>query len=516
MEDAIKPRASARVIRLHADDDVVISLDQLVAGTRIDSEGVTSVGLIPPGHKVATRSIEPGAAVRRYGQIIGFASAPIRRGQHVHTHNLAMGDFSRDYAYATEARATPVAAASATFQGIVRDDGRVATRNYIGILTSVNCSATVARAIADHFRRDVHPEALADYPQVDGVVALTHGSGCAVDADGDGLKILQRTLGGYACHTNFWGTLVIGLGCETNQIPRLLATQGLTENERLRAFTIQDTGGTTRTIARGIELIKEMLPRANQVKRQPVPASHLVVGLQCGGSDSYSGISANPVLGAAVDLLVQQGGTAILSETPEIYGAEHLLTRRARTPEVGRKLVARIAWWEAHCARGGAQMNNNPSAGNKAGGLSTVLEKSLGGIAKAGTTNLNQVYEYAEPVREHGLVFMDTPGYDPVSATGQVAGGANLICFTTGRGSAYGCAPSPSLKLATNTALMERQSDDMDLNCGQVLDGTQSIPALGATLFQLILDTASGAKSRSETHGYGQNEFVPWQISVVT
>ena len=509
-------RPHARVIRLHPQDDVVISLDQLVSGTHIASEGVIVAGLVPPGHKLATRAIEAGAAVRRYGQIIGFASQPIRAGQHVHTHNLAMGDFTRDYAHGAEARPTLPASEPATFEGIVREDGRVATRNYIGVLTSVNCSATVARAIADHFRRDIHPDMLAPFPNVDGVVALTHGAGCAVDPDGEGLAILQRTLGGYACHPNFASVLVIGLGCETNQIPRLLATQGLTDSARLRSFTIQDTGGTTKTIARGIELIKEMLPQANDVKRQTVPASHLVIGLQCGGSDGYSGISANPVLGAAVDLLVQHGGTAILSETPEIYGAEHLLTRRAQTPEVGHKLVERIRWWEAYCARNGAAMDNNPSAGNKAGGLTTVLEKSLGGIAKAGSTNLVDVYEYAQPVKVHGLVFMDTPGYDPISATGQVAGGANLICFTTGRGSAYGCAPSPSVKLATNTALWERQSDDMDLNCGEVLDGTRSIGELGARLFRMLLDTASGQASRSELHGYGQQEFVPWQISVIT
>ena len=519
VEAAVSPALAtkhARVIRLHADDDVVISLDQLVSGTLIASEGVTALGLIPPGHKMATRAVQQGAAVRRYGQIIGFASQPIRAGQHVHTHNLATGDFTRDYAYSAEARATVAATESATFRGIVREDGRVATRNYIGILTSVNCSATVARAIADHFRRDIHPDALAAFPNVDGVVALTHGSGCAMDSEGVGLGVLQRTLGGYACHPNFHSVLVIGLGCETNQIPRLLATQGLKDSERLRSFTIQDTGGTTKTIARGIELIEQMLPQANRVVRQTVLASHLAIGLQCGGSDGYSGISANPVLGAAVDRLVAQGGTAILSETPEIYGAEHLLTRRAVTPEVGRKLVERIRWWEDYCARNGAAMDNNPSAGNKAGGLTTVLEKSLGGIAKGGTTNLTEVYEYAQAVKARGLVFMDTPGYDPISATGQVAGGANMICFTTGRGSAYGCAPSPSVKLATNTALWLKQSDDMDLNCGAVLDGTKTIAELGAELFEMWLATASGQRSRSELHGYGQNEFVPWQISVIT
>jgi altronate hydrolase len=509
-------KSRARVIRLHPDDNVVVALDQLLPGTHVASEGVEASGLIPPGHKMATCPIEEGQPVRRYGQIIGFASQPIRVGQHVHTHNLTMGEFARDYAFGADARETARLEESATFQGIVREDGTVATRNYIGVLTSVNCSATVARAIADHFRRDVHPDELAPFPNVDGVVALTHSSGCAIDSEGEGLEVLQRTLAGYARHPNFAGVLVIGLGCETNQISRLVASQGLSESSRLQTYAIQDAGGTTKSIERGIELVKQMLPKANAIQRQPVSASHLVIGLQCGGSDGYSGITANPVLGAAVDLLVQHGGTAILSETPEIYGAEHLLTRRARTPEVGQKLVKRIQWWEDHCSRNGAAMNNNPSAGNKAGGLTTVLEKSLGGIAKGGSTNMNEVFEYAEPVTSRGLVFMDTPGFDPVSATGQVAGGANLICFTTGRGSAYGCAPSPSIKLATNTALWERQSDDMDLNCGEVLEGNVSIPELGARLFQLMLDTASGQRSRSEIHGYGQNEFVPWQISVIT
>ena len=508
-------------IRLHPADDVVIARSQLVGGAKVEDFAVR--GLIPAGHKVATRAIAAGEPVRRYNQIIGFANKPIAPGEHVHTHNLDMGPdkgavtegFVRDYAFGADVKPAP-AKREATFMGIKRADGRVATRNYIGVLTSVNCSATAARAIADHFSRKTNPAALADYPNVDGIVALTHGTGCGMDTQGMGMQILERTLTGYATHPNFAGVLVVGLGCEANQINAWLATGHLAEGENFRTFNIQDTGGTRKTVEKGIALINEMLPRANAVKREPCSAAHITIGLQCGGSDGYSGISANPALGAAVDLLVAHGGTAILSETPEVYGAEHLLTRRAQTPEVGRKLVERIRWWEAYCARNGAAMDNNPSAGNKAGGLTTVLEKSLGGIAKAGSTNLVDVYEYAQPVRAQGLVFMDTPGYDPISATGQVAGGANLICFTTGRGSAYGCAPSPSFKLATNTALWERQSDDMDLNCGEVLDGTRSIKELGARLFQMLLDTASGQPSRSELHGYGQQEFVPWQISVVT
>lgn len=509
-------RAVPNALRLHRDDDVLIARSQLLPGTSIAGESCVVSGLIPPGHKIAARRIEAGAPVRRYGQIIGFASRAIQAGEHVHTHNLTMADFERDYAFCEDARPTAPAAETRTFDGIVRADGRVATRNYIGILTSVNCSATVARAIADHFRRDIHPEALAAYPNVDGVVALTHGVGCAVDPEGEGLAVLQRTLAGYARQPNFAGVLLIGLGCETNQIPRILERQGLQEGARLHTFNIQDSGGTAKTIARGIEIVQGMLVEANQAVRTPVPVSHLVVGLQCGGSDGYSGISANPALGAAVDLLVRHGGTAILSETPEIYGAEHLLTRRAVSPAVGHKLVERIRWWERYCARHDAEINNNPSAGNKAGGLTTVLEKSLGGIAKAGTTNLVEVYEYAEPVSARGLVFMDTPGYDPISATGQVAGGANLICFTTGRGSAYGCAPSPSLKIATNSALWQRQEEDIDLNCGAILDGDKSIEQMGRELFELMIATASGERSKSERHGYGQNEFVPWQIGAIT
>ena len=506
---------TSAAIRIHPEDNVVIARRQLLGGTVLAEEGVTVAGLVPPGHKIATRPIAAGEPVRRYGQIIGSATQPIAPGQHVHVHNLAFSEFARTHEPGAGALPTLHATDPATFDGIVRADGRVATRNYIGVLTSVNCSATAARAIADHFRRDIRPEALADYPNVDGVVALTHGMGCATDSAGEELLVLRRTLGGYARHANFAAVLVVGLGCETNQIQGLIAQEGLEEGAHLQTFSIQDTGGTAKTVARGVELIKRMLPHANRVKRQPVPASHLTVGLQCGGSDGYSGISANPALGAAVDRLVRHGGTAILSETPEIYGGEHLLTRRAVSRDVADKLLARIAWWEAYTARNGMKMDNNPSAGNKAGGLTTILEKSLGAIAKSGTTALVDVVEFAEAVKARGFVYMDTPGYDPVSATGQVAGGANLICFTTGRGSAYGCAPSPSLKLSTNTALWHKQQEDIDIDCGTVIDGLESVDEVGERIFRLMLETASGRATKSELHGYGQNEFVPWQLGAV-
>jgi len=502
-------------IRLHADDDVVIARQQLVGGTRLMDENVTVVGLIPPAHKVATRAIAKGAPVKRYNQIIGFASRDIAPGEHVHLNNLQMGSFDRDYAFGVDVKPTQYMTPPATFLGIVRasgpNAGRVATRNYLGILSTVNCSATVARGIAGHFTR----ERLAAFPNVDGVVALTHGSGCGMDTHGEGMQLLRRTLGGYAKHPNFAGVLMVGLGCEANQISALLGAEQLQEGPLLRTYSIQDTGGTAKSIARGIALIEEMLPHANEVTRVPVPASHITVGLQCGGSDGYSGITANPALGAAVDLLVRHGGTAILSETPEIYGAEHLLTRRAVSRAVGEKLVSRITWWEEYTTREKGEMNNNPSPGNKAGGLTTILEKSLGAVAKGGTTNLVDVYEYAEPVTAKGFVYMDTPGYDPVSATGQVAGGANMIIFTTGRGSAYGCAPSPSLKLSTNTPLWIKQEEDIDLNCGEIADGTTTVAETGERLFRLLLETASGGKTKSERHGYGQSEFVPWYLGAV-
>jgi altronate hydrolase len=501
-------QAADLTIRLNPDDDVVIARVEIPEGTLLVKEGNVRVAArVPAGHKIATREVKTGAPVRRYNQIIGFATRDIRAGEHVHVHNIAMGDFERDYAFGVDAKPTQYFDPPATFQGIVRPDGRVATRNYIGVITSVNCSATVAKLIARQFENR-----LDEFPGVDGVVALAHKTGCGMASEGEAVDILRRTTAGYIRHANFHSVLLVGLGCEANQINALLAAQGLKRSDHLHAFTIQDKGGTRKAVEEGVARIRELLPDANRVRREPVPASHLVLGLQCGGSDGYSGISANPALGAAVDLLVRHGGTAILSETPEIYGAEHLLTRRAVSREVGEKLIRRIKWWEDYTARSGNEMNNNPSPGNKAGGLTTILEKSLGAVAKGGTTNLVDVYEYAAPVTAKGFVYMDTPGYDPVSATGQVAGGANLICFTTGRGSAYGCKPAPSLKLATNSPLFARQEDDMDINCGTVIDGKESIAEAGARFFELVLRTASGAKSKSEQWGYGEDEFAPWML----
>jgi altronate hydrolase len=498
------------VIRLHPGDSVVIARTTLLPGAPV-ANGIAAQDRIPAGHKVAVRPIAQGEEVRRYGQIIGFASRPIAPGQHVHVQNCEMGDFAKDYAFGLDAKPTAFFNPAASFQGIRRPDGRIATRNYIGILTSVNCSAHVAGLVADMFRRNpfTGDDPLAAYPNVDGVVALTHKTGCGMTQD-EPLRVLRRTLAGYARHPNFSHVIVLGLGCEVNQIGGLIQEQKLAG--RLKAMDIQTMGGTRKTVEAGVAFVKEVLAEANQVRREPVPASELTVALQCGGSDGYSGVSANPALGAASDILVRHGGTVILSETPETYGAEHLLTRRAVSPEVGEKLVALMRWWEDYTAREGAEMNANPSPGNKAGGLTTILEKSLGAMAKAGSTNLVDVVQYAEEVRAKGFVFMDTPGYDPVAATGQVAGGANLVCFTTGRGSVFGCKPAPSIKLATNSLMFKHIEDDMDVNCGTILDGDETVQECGQRIFDLMLRVASGEPTKSESFDFGAAEFAPWVL----
>jgi altronate hydrolase len=497
-----------RTLRLHSVDNVIVAIDEIEAGTVV--EGITASRRVPKGHKMAIAAVAPGEPVKKFGQIIGFASQQIGPGQWVHEHNVEVRDFARDYQVAEGAREEPLLPLEqrATFEGYRRANGKVGTRNYLAVLTSVNCSASVARFIAKEVERS---ELLKDFPNVDGVIALVHGTGCGLAAKGEGFDTLKRTQWGYASNPNIAGVVLVGLGCEVFQIGRMKQEYGIIENENFRTMTIQDTGGTKKTVEAGVQLLREMLPGANQARRVVVPASELVLALQCGGSDGYSGITANAALGAAVDRLVRHGGTAILSETPEIYGAEHLLTRRAATQEIGEKLISIIRWWENYTSRTGDVMNNNPSPGNKAGGLTTILEKSLGAAVKGGTTTLTGVYHYAEPVTTRGFVYMDTPGYDPVSATGQVAGGANLLAFTTGRGSAYGCKPVPSTKLTTNSDIFRRMIDDMDINCGDILDGV-SIEDKGQEIFEHLLRVASGERTKSEMLGYGDAEFVPWQI----
>jgi len=500
------------LIRLHPADNVRIARVDIVAGARLDEIGATTRGNIRAGHKVAAQLIRVGDPIRKYNAVIGHAAHDIAPGEWLHDHNISSGRGGEDYAYASEARRLLAVSDSAReyFLGYPHASGRVGTRNYVGILASVNCSATVVHKAAEWFT----PERLAEFENVDGVVAFAHTTGCGME-NGEPLALLRRTIGGYVRHPNIGAAVVVGLGCERNQIGALMTDQGLRDVGAVRSLIIQDEGGTRRAIEAAISAVKEVLPVANERRRQKFPASELVLGMQCGASDGFSSISANPALGVASDLLVRQGGTSILSETPEIYGVEYMLTRRAVSRTVGEKLVARIRWWEEYARGRDVQLNGNVTPGNMAGGLTNIVEKSLGSLMKGGNAPLEAVYQYAETVVQRGLVFMDSPGYDPVSATGQVAGGANVICFTTGRGSTFGCKPVPSIKIATNSPMFHRLEEDMDLNAGQILDGNKDVEQMGAEIFAAILDHASGRPTKSEALDLGRHEFVPWQIGIM-
>lgn len=495
-------------LKLNAADNVAVARRVLASGE--DAGGVLTRAAVPMGHKVALEPIGRGEVIRKFAQVIGYASEDIAAGDHVHTHNVEFRQVSGEYDFGTNLR--PVEPAQQdTFMGYRRDNGTVGTRNYIAIVTSVNCSATAARMIAAHFTA----ERLAAYPNVDGVCAFVHGTGCGMAGDGDGFEALQRVMWGYARHPNHAGVLMVGLGCEMNQIDWLLEAYGLKQGPLFHTMNIQNVAGLRRTVELGIAKIEAMLPLANEATRTPCPVSALKVALQCGGSDAWSGITANPALGYACDLLAAQGGTGVLAETPEIYGAEHLLTERAISEDVGRRLINLIDWWEDYTARNQGSMDNNPSPGNKAGGLTTILEKSLGAAAKGGTSPLTAVYRYAEHVRDAGFTFMDSPGYDPASVTGQIAGGCQIVCFTTGRGSAFGSKPAPTLKISTNSEMAQRMSEDMDIDAGRILSEGMSIEAMGREIYARILSLASGEASFSEAQGLGDYEFVPWQIGAV-
>ncbi len=500
-------------VQLRPEDNIAVAARHLAPGTEIAHDGGTLKlsGRVGMGHKVALRPIKKGAAVYKYGQVIGFASADIAPGDHVHVHNVAADAFERDYAFCRDRPPPPPPAEPRSFMGYDRGGGRYGTRNYVAIISTVNCSASTSKYISERVRAS---GMLRDYPNVDGVVAITHKAGCAMQYGGPDHNQLDRTLAGFAKHPNVSAYLLVGLGCETGQAIHLIESQGLIQlgsEKKPTVITVQECGGIGKTVEAGVRAVAELLPRVNDVRRTKLPAQHLVLGTNCGGSDGNSGVTANPALGVASDLVVQQGGTSILAETPEIYGAEHLLTRRAVSREVGEKLVERIKWWEWYTGLFGAEINNNPSPGNKEGGLTTIYEKSLGAIAKGGSTALVDVVGYAEPVKAKGFVVMDTPGYDPVSMTGIVAGGANVLVFTTGRGSVYGCKPAPSIKVATNTPMYEHMVDDMDVNAGVILEGAP-VERVGRQIFEELLEVASGKKTKSERNDVGEEEFAPWSI----
>lgn len=524
---------------LREGDDVAVATRELNPGDTASAPGTGPVAVrqpVPRGHKIALRAVPAGAEVHKYGQVIGVATTDIAPGDHVHAHNLGFEEGTREAPLGGTHTNLPLPdGVRPTFRGYRRADGRVGTRNFVAILTSVNCSASTAKMIADQFRG----AALDEFGRVDGVIALTHTSGCGLVPDSEGGQILLRTLRGYAAHPNVAGLLVLGLGCEmvpgaalsvrSGQVADLgMPTIGAPDDARqgllaaipddtvVRSLTIQEAGGVRASVRAGVAAVREMLPQVNARERVECDVSELVLALNCGGSDGYSGITANPALGWASDRLVAYGATSVLAETPEVYGAEHLLTARATSPGVAKKLLDRIDWWRGYVAAGGGTLDNNPSPGNKAGGLTTILEKSLGAVAKGGQADLGAVYEYAEPITERGFAFMDTPGYDPVSVTGLVAGGANVVVFTTGRGSVFGCRPTPSIKVATNTAMYSVMSEDMDINAGVVVDGTATVAEVGRQIFDRILAVASGEQTVSEELEIGAEEFIPWHMGAVT
>jgi altronate hydrolase len=518
------PVETSPVALVHPSDTVVVCLRPIQAGQSLNVAGqvIQADQPIAAGHKMAIADHRPGQQVRKLGWPIGVATIDISAGQHVHTHNLKCSHQIDRSAFATEMPNPPTLEKEYTFKGYVRPNGRVGTRNYLAIISNVNCSASVARMIARQFEG----HALRDFPNVDGVISFRHEGGCAMAWEGSRHRMLSRVLAAMSRHVNVGGCLLVGLGCEQGTIDHLVQSQQLFQinlpsdslsdqaQRSIPVLSIQDSGGTRQTIQRGVQVVKELLPEVNAASRTTVSASHLILGTECGGSDGYSGITANPVLGSAADRLIGCGGTVILSETSEIYGAEHLLARRARSKSVAEKLMERIEWWKSYCDRYGEELDNNPSVGNKAGGLTTITEKSLGAVSKSGTCVLEAVYEYAEPIQQTGFVFMDTPGFDPASVTGMVAGGANLIAFTTGRGSCFGFKPVPSFKIASNSNLFHRLSDDMDFNAGQLLEGN-TLEQLGRELFEALLDVASGRPTCSEKLGIGDEEFVPWLVGPV-
>jgi altronate hydrolase len=509
-------------VHLRPTDNIAVAAKPLPAGTEIDFKGAVLrlPNHVKMGHKFAVRPVAEGEAILKYGQIIGFAARDIPLGDHVHVHNVKLGAFERDYDFCRDRPEPPPAPTEQrTFQGFDRgadrpDHLRYGTRNYLAIISTVNCSASASKYVAERVRNS---GLLDKFPNVDGVLPLVHKQGCAMAYDGEDHKQLDRVLAGFARHPNVAAYLLIGLGCETGQAIHLIENEHLDliqlngYRKKPVLLTIQESGGIGKTVEAGVQAVAELLPVVNDVKRTTISAKHIILGTNCGGSDGNSGVTANPALGVASDLIVQQGGVSILGETPEIYGAEHLLTRRAISPEVGQKLVDRIKWWEWYTSVFGTEINNNPSPGNKEGGLTTIYEKSLGAIAKAGSTAMVDVVRYAEPVTAKGFVVMDTPGYDPVSMTGIVAGGANVLVFTTGRGSVFGCKPAPSIKVATNSPLYNHMIGDMDINAGRVIDGVP-VAEVGREIFEEILAVASGKKTKSELNGVGEEEFAPWSI----
>ena len=512
IESMIKP--DNPFIRLNPTDNVVVARIPLSAGVTVSFEGteITIRNAIGAGHKVAVSAIPAGGAVLKYGENIGTAGEAIEPGDLVHVHNLRFGVGDREYEFSTglqDLAGIPLVS-ERTFQGYPRADGRVGTRNFVAILGASNCAAFASQQIEAQFVGESF-----EGTGIDGVVAFPHADGCG-QSNGADMDLLRRTLDGVADHPNIAAAVVVGLGCEVNQVSYYMRPDRSSANGGpRRGLTLQESGGTTRVVVDGAKAVWELIEEVGKLSRVDCPASKLVAALECGGSDAFSGIAANPSVGYFSDLLVKQGGTVCLAETTEVYGAEHLLTRRAVSREIGEKLLDKIEWYKRYVAGFGLGINfdSNPSPGNKAGGLTNIAEKSLGAVAKAGTSNLTAVYEFAERITETGFVFMNTPGYDATSVAGMAAGGCNVCLFTTGRGSAFGFPSVPVVKIASNSATGLHMDQDMDVNCGSIAEGKEDIPTVGKRMYDFVLEVASGRKTFSEELGH--REFIPWRIGPV-
>jgi altronate hydrolase len=502
------PTAENSAIHLHPSDNVAIARVPLAPGQTIRVEGnqLTVKTAVPAGHKLALMHIEPGEHIYRYGQRIGRASRAIEPGGHIHTQNVSFEEIEFAYEFPDTDKPFPAPPAHMpTFMGFQREDGRVGTRNYIAVVAASNCAAYTSELIAQSFLGETLPS------NIDGVVAFPHGEGCGMSVGPD-TRQLQRTLAGVLAHPNVGAAVVLGLGCEVNQIDHYLGANA-PRTSRLVGMTLQNSGGTRGAKEAARREIKSLLEQCAEEKRTEVAASKIILGLNCGGSDSFSGITANPALGVASDMIAALGGSTVLAETTEIFGAEHLLVRRARNRAVAEKLLGFVRGYKTYLNQFGGSFDDNPSPGNKEGGLTNILEKSLGAVAKAGSSTLTDAIEYAERITVPGFNFMNTPGYDPASLAGLAAGGCNMIVFTTGRGSAIGFPTVPVIKVASNTFTYRRMTDNMDINAGAIADGDRTIQEVGREIFDMILRTASGERTKAEILGH--HEFVPWRIGPV-
>jgi len=508
LEIAKLPTEENSAIHLNPLDNVAIARVPLSAGMklRVDGVAIDILDAVPAGHKIAVARIQTGEMVHRYGQAIGRAKQTIEPGRHVHTHNVTFEELTFSYEFpAGELPYPALPADMPTFRGYLREDGRAGTRNYIAVVAASNCAAHTAELIATSFDNERLPA------NVDGVVAFPHGEGCG-HTIGPDTEQLRRTLAGVLAHPNVSAAIILGLGCEVNQIDHYLGPNA-PRSSRLVGMTLQSSGGTRGALEAARREIHNLMETAGAEQRTEIPASKIVLGLNCGGSDSFSGITANPALGLCCDSLAAIGASFVLAETTECFGAEHLLVRRARNRQVAERFLSFITGYKQYLTRFGGSFNDNPSPGNKEGGLTNILEKSLGAAAKAGSTPLMAAVDYAERVTSPGFVFMNTPGYDPVSLTGLAAGGCNLIAFTTGRGSAIGFPSIPVIKIATNSSTYRRMRDNMDINAGVIADGEESLEAVGREIFDTVLRVASGERTCAERLGH--KEFVPWRIGPV-